>query len=141
VVFAYSLGTLLTYDLFLHPPQNRIIRDRYFITCVCQIRRVALRSKSGASNRILRGVPLRALARDKKTADIRETEHGHKGPYLPLIFKACGEDKDGYEYRDGVTSYGAFTYFVTKTLFDLGHDRNSRQEALTIAASLREAGP
>ena len=37
MVFAHSLGTLLTYDLFLHPPQNRIIRDRYFITCGCQI--------------------------------------------------------------------------------------------------------
>jgi len=47
VVFAHSLGTLLTYDLFLHPPQNRIIRDRYFITCGCQIGRDALRSLFG----------------------------------------------------------------------------------------------
>ena len=47
VVFAHSLGTLLTYDLFLHPPQNRIIRDRYFITCGCQIGRSALRSLFG----------------------------------------------------------------------------------------------
>ena len=53
---------------------------------------------------------------------MRETEHGHKGPYLPLIFEACGEDEYAYEYRDGVTAYGAFTYFVTKTLFDLGHE-------------------
>jgi hypothetical protein len=78
--------------------------------------------KSDASNRILRGVPLRALAKDKETRDMRETEHGHKGPYLPLIFEACGEDQYAYEYRDGVTAYGAFTYFVTKTLFDLGHE-------------------
>jgi len=27
------------------------------------------------------------------------------------------------EYRDGVTAYGAFTYFITKTFFDLGHER------------------
>ena len=47
VVFAHSLGTLLTYDLFLHPPQNRIIRERYFITCGCQIGPAALRSLFG----------------------------------------------------------------------------------------------
>ena len=35
--------------------------------------------------------------------DLRETEHGHKGPYLPLIFEACQEDQYAYEYRDGVT--------------------------------------
>ena len=83
----------------------------------------AYTGESGASNRILRGVPLRALAKDKETRDMRETEHGHKGPYLPLIFEACGEEQYAYEYRDGVTAYGAFTYFITKTLFDLGHEQ------------------
>jgi metacaspase-1 len=82
----------------------------------------AYTGKSGASNRMLRGVPLRALVKDKETRDMREAEHGHKGPYLPLIFEACGEDQYAYEYRDGVTAYGAFTYFITKTLFDLGHE-------------------
>jgi metacaspase-1 len=81
----------------------------------------AYTGKSGATNRILRGVPLRALAHDKKMRDLREREYGHKGPYLPLIFEACGEDEYAYEYRDGVTSYGAFTYFLTKALFDAGH--------------------
>ena len=35
-----------------------------------------------------------------------------------------GQSEDQYacEYRDGVTAYGAFTYFITKTLFDLGHE-------------------
>jgi surfactin synthase thioesterase subunit len=42
VVFAHSLGTLLTYDLFLHPPQNQIISNRSYITCGCQIGRSAL---------------------------------------------------------------------------------------------------
>jgi metacaspase-1 len=81
----------------------------------------AYTGKNGATNRILRGVPLRTLARDKRTRDLREREHGHQGPYLPLIFEACGEDEYAYEYRDGVTSYGAFTYFLTKALFDAGH--------------------
>ena len=81
----------------------------------------AYTGKSGATNRILRGVPLRTLARDKGTRDLRERELGHQGPYLPLIFEACAEDEYAYEYRDGVTSYGAFTYFLTKALFDAGH--------------------
>jgi hypothetical protein len=41
---------------------------------------------------------------------------------LPLIFEACSENQYAYEYRDGVTSYGAFTYFLTKRLFDAGHE-------------------
>ncbi len=82
----------------------------------------AYTGKSGTSNRILRGVPLRALAKDKETRDMRETEHGHKSPYLPLIFEACSEHQYACEYRDGVTAYGAFTYFITKMLFDLGHE-------------------
>jgi len=64
-------------------------------------------------------VPLRALAKDKETRDMRETEHGHK-VRIPAHFQACSEDQYAYEYRDGVTSYGAFTYFVTKNMFDLG---------------------
>ncbi len=32
------------------------------------------------------------------------------GPYLPLIIEACQEKQLSYEYRHGVTSYGAFTY-------------------------------
>jgi hypothetical protein len=51
---------------------------------------------------------------------MRRREHGHAGPYLPLIFEACDEGEYAYEYRDGVTSYGAFTYFLTKALFDAG---------------------
>jgi metacaspase-1 len=82
----------------------------------------AYTGKSGATNRILRGVPLRTLTRDKSTSDVRELEHGHSGPYLPLIFEACSEGEYAYEYRDGVTSYGAFTYFLTKLLFDAGHE-------------------
>jgi metacaspase-1 len=78
---------------------------------------------NGASNRILRGVPLRTLTRDKGTRDLREKEYGHSGPYLPLIFEACAESEYAYEYRDGVTSYGAFTYFMTKLLFRAGHER------------------
>lgn len=38
------------------------------------------------------------------------------GPYLPLILEACGEKQFSYEYRHGVTSYGAFTYALALEL-------------------------
>jgi metacaspase-1 len=82
----------------------------------------AYTGKSGATNRILRGVPLRTLAHSKETRDLREKELGHEGPYLPLIFEACDEEEYAYEYQDGATSYGAFTFFLTKILFDAGHE-------------------
>src|SRR3954469_24432542 len=41
---------------------------------------------------------------------------GERGPYLPVLLEACGENQLAYEYRHGVTSYGAFTYALTQTL-------------------------
>src|SRR2546430_3250563 len=64
-------------------------------------------------------------------------------PYLPVLLEACRQDQLSYEYRHGVTSYGAFTYSLAKdlraqpritfekiilkttaTLKDLGYDQN-----------------
>jgi hypothetical protein len=64
-------------------------------------------------------------------------------PYLPVLLEACRQDQFSYEYRHGVTSYGAFTYSLAKdlraqplitfekivakttaTLQDLGYDQN-----------------
>jgi hypothetical protein len=38
------------------------------------------------------------------------------GPYLPLIIEACQEKELSYEYRHGVTSYGAFTFSLALEL-------------------------
>jgi hypothetical protein len=40
----------------------------------------------------------------------------HRGPFLPVILEACEENQLSYEYRHGVTSYGAFTYSMTRIL-------------------------
>jgi hypothetical protein len=39
-----------------------------------------------------------------------------RGPYLPVIIEACQEGSLSYEYRDGATSFGAFTYSFVKDL-------------------------
>jgi metacaspase-1 len=75
--------------------------------------------QSGATYRLGRGVSLRGLpnrAYDRERAALR-----HLGPYLPIIIEACREQELSYEYRDGATSYGAFTYSLAKEL------RRSRQ--------------
>ena len=41
-----------------------------------------------------------------------------RGPFLPVLLEACAEGQLAYEYRHGVTSYGAFTYSVTEALRD-----------------------
>ncbi len=66
--------------------------------------------------RLGRGVPLRSLA--NRTYDRERKALGHKGPYLPIILEACGEEQYSYEYRDGAASYGAFTFSLARSLRD-----------------------
>jgi metacaspase-1 len=70
--------------------------------------------EKGATYRIGRAVSLRTLpnrAYDRECRALR-----HRGPYLPIILEACQEQQLSYEYRDGATSYGAFTYSLAKVL-------------------------
>lgn len=71
--------------------------------------------KEGSTSRILRSVGLRQLGWE--TYNRRKKKFGHKGPYQPLIFEACEEGEFAYEYVDGATSYGGYTYFLTQELF------------------------
>lgn len=61
----------------------------------------------GDESRLFRASAMRSG--DKAFETAREA-HGHHGPYLPVILQACREQEYSYEYRHGVTSYGAFTY-------------------------------
>jgi hypothetical protein len=83
------------------------------------VRRRAWIGASGASYRLGRGMGVRSLDRaDKK---VQRDAVGSKGPYLPMILEACAEQELAYEYRHGVTSYGAFTFSLTKELRDARH--------------------
>jgi metacaspase-1 len=70
--------------------------------------------KSGATQKLGRAAPLRTL--HQKAYNKVRKELGHSGPFLPVIFEACKEEEYSYEYRHGVTSYGAFTYAMAKNL-------------------------
>lgn len=69
---------------------------------------------TGDTMRLGAAMPLRTLTNARFDQVTRE--RGHEGPYMPLILHACHEDEFAYEYRHGVTSYGAFTYVLAKVL-------------------------
>ena len=69
----------------------------------------------GAVARLGRSGMLRQTsARDYEAS--KDTSAYLPGPYLPLIIEACAENQYAYEYRHGVTSYGAFTYSLATLL-------------------------
>jgi len=63
-------------------------------------------------------------SKDQRYRSLRR-DFGHKGPYMPILFEACQEDQLAYEYKDGATSYGAFTYFLAQTVRARGRQRQS----------------
>jgi hypothetical protein len=88
-------------------------------------RKQAYVGKGGAKFRLGRGVGLRQLPSPEKAR--RRLSLDHEGPFMPLILEACQEDELAYEYRHGVTSYGAFTFSLTKELRDVRHQPGSKR--------------
>src|SRR5262245_31490505 len=72
---------------------------------------------NGATARLGRASAVRGMSETAYNA-MKRKEGGDTrfGPYLPLILQACGEGELSYEYQHGVTSFGAFTFSLTKTL-------------------------
>ncbi|MEH2508022.1 hypothetical protein V1290_006833 [Bradyrhizobium sp. AZCC 1578] len=70
--------------------------------------------RNGATRRLGRAMTLRTKPNDEYDRTRRELEHS--GPYLPILLEACQEQEFSYEYRDGATSYGAYTYCMAKVL-------------------------
>ena len=62
------------------------------------------------STRLGRASLVRSRPEDEYKREKRRIGSARLGPYLPLIIEACQEKQLSYEYRHGVTSYGAFTY-------------------------------
>jgi hypothetical protein len=60
--------------------------------------------------------------------------YGHKGPFMPLLLYACGEDERASEYEHGSVSYGAFTFVLAKTL----RKNHTRPSALALEAVIQQ---
>lgn len=65
-------------------------------------------------------------------------DYGAKGPYLPLIIEACQESEYSYEYKHGVTSYGAFTYCMSTILREA--TKAGKSSKLSFNALVEKAG-
>jgi len=65
---------------------------------------------AGTSTRIGRASLVRGQSEEEYRQLKRRAGSRRVGPYLPLIIEACQEKELSYEYRHGVTSYGAFTF-------------------------------
>ena len=78
-----------------------------------------------ATLRLGRAMRLRKLDRN----DYSKLPKGDRGPYLPVLLEACKEGELSFEYRHGVTSYGAFTYSFAKNL------RNNPQDSFKKAVN------
>ena len=86
-----------------------------------KLARAADRSKwlgeTGSVRRMGRGTSLwTASAGDYRAA---KAANDHRGPYVPMMLEACAEGELAYEYRHGVTAFGAFTYSVCSVLHQL----------------------
>ena len=90
--------------------------------------------ETGAKRRLGRAVSLRQLP--NAAYDRARKAYGHKGPYLPMIYQACGEDQFSYEYRHGVTSFGAFSYCLAAVLRRYGR----QGEAISFEQLLGRVG-
>jgi len=73
--------------------------------------------QNGATQRLGRAMMLRT--KPDKDYDKARKELDHLGPYMPILLEACQEQQLSYEYRDGVTSYGVYTYSMAATLREL----------------------
>lgn len=72
--------------------------------------RTAYLGESGATKRLGRAVTLWS---DESRFRRAKVDYGHLGPYTPILLQACQESQFAYEYRHGVTSFGAFTYCLS----------------------------
>lgn len=71
--------------------------------------------KSGDTRRLGRALPLRS-PKGNKAYDALRKKYNHKGPYTPIILEACEENSYSYEYQNGTSHYGAFTYHLVQKL-------------------------
>ena len=77
----------------------------------------------GDLRRIGRATQLRDIPHDKYDAIVARLKTSHPktetgGPYLPLVYMACGETEKACEYIHGSVSYGAFTFAMVQALRD-----------------------
>jgi ribosomal protein S16 len=96
--------------------------------------RSELTTRERPKYRMGRGERLHQLSDSRYDRDRAALDH--LGSYMPVIYEACQENELSYEYRDGSTSYGAFTFALVKALRKRGTAPTFEQLKLEAAAQL-----
>ncbi len=102
---------------------------------------IAYTGSNGATYKLGRAVPFRTA--NSQEYDRLRKEHGHCGPYLPIVFEACREDQYSYEYADGSIKNGAFTYvlaWVYRSMRKQGKDPSYENLIHRVGAELKKVG-
>ncbi|CAK9078780.1 Metacaspase-6 (AtMC6) (Metacaspase 2c) (AtMCP2c) (Metacaspase-5) [Durusdinium trenchii] len=82
--------------------------------------------EQGATIRIGRGMAVRRLSEAEFHRS--RSDRNHRGPFMPVIFEACGAEEHAFEYHHGAAVYGAFSFAIAHCLRRLvnGHGRDHR---------------
>ena len=86
----------------------------------------------GTSVRLGRASAVRGQTEARYEKLKSQRKNSEFGPYLPLIIEACQEGELSYEYRHGVTSFGAFTFCLSTLL--------RQRKKISFADLVAEAG-
>jgi hypothetical protein len=103
---------------------------------VCLPRRM-VKEEAPTKRRLGYAIGARTLSREVDRAATLRRVFRNKGPYMPFLLEACREDELAYEYREGSSSYGAFTYFLAQTLRSTRKKRSVTFQELVAEAAAR----
>jgi hypothetical protein len=92
--------------------------------------------ENGSVRRMGRGTSL--WSPSASTYRAARTANDHAGPYVPVMLEACAEGELAYEYRHGVTAFGAFTFSVCSVLHQVAAQR--KRPRLSFAQLIARAG-
>jgi pimeloyl-ACP methyl ester carboxylesterase len=87
---------------------------------------------AGSTKRLGRAV---SLWSDAESFAKAKKKYAAKGPYMPVLLEACQESEYSYEYRNGVTTYGAFTYSLASIL----RMKRQKKQSTHFVALMKEA--
>lgn len=109
------------------PRELDLAKMKLFKRNTSKVKRELFTGEDGGTQRFGRAI---SLWSDVTTFDETKKKYGTIGPYMPLLIEACKEKEYSYEYKHGVTSYGAFTYSLTTILRQ--HNRRKGKEKLSF---------
>lgn len=106
----------------------KLAQEKLFAKNTNESYRKLYTGEEGGTQRFGRAI---SLWSDVEQYGVTKKKYGTIGPYMPLLIEACREKEYSYEYKHGVSSFGAFTYSLTTILRQL--NRGKKNKKVTFA--------